>query len=89
MTNSLPINNNNIPNLNDIFNLTHTLSEMRTSCNLNRMEIVFHVEKDELKLINEDIFYRNNPDGKNKPEDTDEIIVNVNGFKIRYVTNLE
>lgn len=78
-----------IPNLNSIINITHTLSDIMSSYDVSSMEILFRVDRKTLNNINEDIFYRNNPNSKSSPEETDEIIVNINGFKIKYVLNDE
>lgn len=62
----------------DLFSETHSLDNMET---------VFYVNKHDIDIINEDLYYRNNLDGK--PEDTDEIIVNIDGYKFKYILQEE
>ena len=49
------------------------------------MEIIFTVDKNTLKHINEDMFYACNPASMSFPEDVDEINLEVNEIKFKYV----
>ena len=51
----------------------------------NNMEIVFSVDKNTLKRINEDMFYACNPASMSFPEDVDEIKLEVNEIKFKYI----
>ena len=45
-------------------------------------EIVIGVNQDTLNKINSDLYYNTNHDGT--PEETDEIVINLNGYKFIY-----
>ena len=45
-------------------------------------EIVIGVDQDTLNKINRDLYYNTNHDGV--PEETDEIVINLNGYKFIY-----
>lgn len=62
----------------NLFSETHSLENMET---------VFYVNKRDIDIINEDLHFRNNLYGT--PEETDEIIVNVDGYKFRYILQEE
>ena len=53
---------------------------------LSNMEIIFTVKEDVLKRINEDMFYACNPASMNFPDEVDEINLEINEIKIKYIT---
>ena len=54
---------------------------------LSSLEVNIYVDKKTLRKMNEELYYRNNSVGE--PEETDEIIVNINDIKFRYVVKEE
>lgn len=54
---------------------------------LSSLEVNIYVDKKTLRKTNEELYYRNNSAGE--PEETDEIIVNINDIKFRYVVKEE
>ena len=54
---------------------------------LSSLEVNIYVDKKALRKMNEELYYRNNSVGE--PEETDEIIVNINDIKFKYVVKEE
>lgn len=61
------------------------LNEYDTS----NLQITLNVDEKTMKMVNENIFYSNNPNTNQKPEETDEILINVNNIHFKYVINEE
>lgn len=73
--------------LNQLIDLSKLLNENGYS-NLN-FEIIIPIDSDALlNRINEDIFFRNGVNG-DKPTHTDEIVLNINDIKFKYVKKNE
>ena len=79
----------NKPNITKLEHLTYLSGVIRdnfsNTYDLNNMEIIFTVDKNTLKHINEDMFYACNPASMSFPEDVDEINLEVNEIKFKYV----
>ena len=61
---------------------TNMLDNFWGEHDLSNMEIIFNVDKETLKEINMELYYGTEHNGE--PEDTDEIIINLNNYKIIY-----
>lgn len=76
-----------IPKCDDLVALSKCFQEtLGDKYDLSTMEIVFSVDELTLNKINEDLYYRNNTTGA--PDETDEIVVNINGYTFKYVNNM-
>ena len=71
-----------ITNTNELINFSQIISENFVDLELSNMTVLFEVDEKTLKLINEELYYSNNTDGS--PEDTDEILITVNGITFKY-----
>ena len=71
-----------IISLEDLNNFVSFLENFWSEYDLSNMNIVFNVDKYTLKDINKKLYQGTEHDGE--PEDTDEIIINLNGYKIIY-----
>ena len=68
----------------DIIKLSSIIKEnIETDTDLSSLEINIYVDDKALRKMNEELYYRNSSIGE--PEETDEIIVNINDIKFRYV----
>ena len=80
------MNNVNLPSIDELIEITQVFKEkLLTKYDLTNMEILFHVDNAVLKKINEELYYRNNPQATDNPEETDEIDLNINGIQFKYV----
>lgn len=43
--------------------------------------------KEAIKKVNEEFFYRANPDTKETPEECDSVNININGFNFKYIVD--
>ena len=78
--------NKRIPKVEDLYTITNLINDkLWDTTDLSSMEILIKVNKENLVKVNEDLYYRFNNEGE--PEDTDEVVINVNGFKITYTTD--
>jgi hypothetical protein len=66
----------------DLNKFINMLNEFWGEHDLSNMEIIFNVDKETLNEINSELYYGTEHNGS--PEDTDEIIINLNGYKIIY-----
>lgn len=66
----------------DLNKFTNMLDNFWGEHDLSNMEIIFNVNKETLKEINMELYYGTEHNGE--PEDTDEIIINLNNYKIIY-----
>ena len=66
----------------DLNKFTNMLDNFWGEHDLSNMEIIFNVDKETLKEINMELYYGTEHNGE--PEDTDEIIINLNSYKIIY-----
>lgn len=66
----------------DLNKFTIMLDNFWGEHDLSNMEIIFNVDKETLKEINMELYYGTEHNGE--PEDTDEIIINLNNYKIIY-----
>ena len=66
----------------DLNKFINMLNEFWGEHDLSNMEIIFNVDKETLNEINRELYYGTEHNGS--PEDTDEIIINLNGYKIIY-----
>jgi hypothetical protein len=66
----------------DLNKFINMLNESWNEYDLANMEIIFNVDEKTLNDINNELYYGTNHDGS--PEETDEIIINLNGYKIIY-----
>jgi hypothetical protein len=66
----------------DLNKFTNMLDNFWGEHDLSNMEIIFNVDKETLKEINMELYYGTEHNGE--PEDTDEIIINLNNYKIIY-----
>lgn len=75
------------PRYEDLLPLTEFISEKYPSFYPISIVITLPKEKQILEKINEDYFYRLNPEGKKEDIRTDieEVIVNIGGIKVKYV----
>jgi hypothetical protein len=78
--------NNKINKLEQLSLLSKTLNDNLTPMyDLSNMEVVFKVDRELLTKINEDMFYTCNPASLQFPDETDEIILEINNIKYRYI----
>ena len=74
----------------DLYKLSSTIhNNFSEEYDISNLILTFEVDEDTMKRINEEIFYANNPNTKTKPEETDEIIININDVHFRYTINNE
>lgn len=66
----------------DLNKFTNMLDNFWGEHDLSNMEIIFNVDKETLKEINVELYYGTEHNGE--PEETDEIIINLNNYKIIY-----
>lgn len=66
----------------DLNKFINMLNEFWGEYDLSNMEIIFNVDKKTLNEINSKLYYGTEHNGE--PEETDEIIINLNGYKIIY-----
>lgn len=66
----------------DLNKFINMLNEFWGEHDLSNMEIIFNVDKETLNKINSELYYGTEHNGE--PEETDEIIINLNGYKIIY-----
>ena len=66
----------------DLNKFTNMLDNFWGEHDLSNMEIIFNVDKETLKEINMELYYGTEHNGE--PEYTDEIIINLNNYKIIY-----
>jgi hypothetical protein len=66
----------------DLNNFIGLLENFWSGYDLSNMDIIFNVNKFTLKDINRKLYQGTEHNGE--PEDTDEIIINLNGYKIIY-----
>lgn len=76
-----------ITNLNELIRFSQVINDNFVDLELSNMTILFEVDKRTLKSINEDFYYSNNTNGI--PEDTDEIVITVNGITFKYAVKDE
>lgn len=72
-----------ITNINELINFSQIINENFVDLELSNMIVLFEVDEKTLKQINEELYYSNNTDGS--PEDTDEILITVNGITFKYI----
>lgn len=76
-----------ITDISELFLISEILNEKFNESDLSNMTIIFEVDSNLLKAINERIYYSNNKMGT--PEETDEIIITVRGITFKYVIKEE
>ena len=75
---------NKIPKTEDLMRMSELLNnEFGEDLDLSIMEIIFKVGDDNVKRVNDDLYYRYNIDGQ--PEPTDEVAIKTNGITFKYV----
>jgi hypothetical protein len=77
-----------IPRLNDFFELATLLNDTYSGMDISNMTIEFALSPGILQKINEELFYRNNGENSivyGKPEETDEVNINIGNIKFRCV----
>lgn len=72
-----------ITNINELINFSQIINENFVDLELSNMTVLFEVDEKTLKQINEELYYSNNTVGT--PEDTDEILITVNGITFKYI----
>lgn len=78
--------NNKINKLEQLSLLSKTLIDNLTPMyDLSNMEVVFKVDRELLTKINEELFYICNPATLEFPEETDEISLELNNIKYKYI----
>lgn len=78
-----------IPRVDDLFNLANAINAAFGDNDISNMEIIFHVDKEALKKINEDFYYRNGKQTGEIIEGVTEVNVNISGISVKYVTDDE
>lgn len=79
-----------VPNIDVLYDLTNKINEMFYGKDMSNMTITFEVDEKTLNRVNEDFFYRNNPNGEyNKKDKVDEVNVNISGVKYKYIKKEE
>lgn len=75
------------PTVNELFIISNTIKDNSNGVPLSDIEVIFRVDKKLIDKINEDFFYRNNPNAeKNEFKSADEVEVIVNQIKFKYTT---
>ena len=79
-----------INKLEDLTSVSKTLFEsLEFMYDLSNMEIVFTVDRETLTKINEDMFYICNPASLAFPDEVDEINLEINNIKFKYILEEE
>lgn len=75
-----------IPNLETLYKIVFALKKEFKANDLPKMSIVFEVDEKTLNKVNEDFYYRNNPDADHDNyEIADEVDVNIEGVNFKYI----
>jgi hypothetical protein len=79
-----------IPTTDELCQIAITLKEKLPKFNFNDIEVTFKVDKNMLKKVNEDLFFRNNPeaDSKDLVNNPDEIVVDIVGVMFKYIEKI-
>lgn len=78
-----------VPNLEALYKLTSLINEEFKGKNLSNMTLIFEVDEKTLNRVNEDFFYRNNPNATHDDYETvDEVNVNIEGIKYKYIKKI-
>ena len=75
-----------IPNANHLYKISLALKREFKESDLSNMFIIFELDEESLNKVNEDFYYRSNPDAK--PENyeiADEVDVKINRINFRYI----
>lgn len=78
-----------IPMLDELFKISETVKNNLNGLEPENIFVNILVDKTVINKINEEFYYRNNPNAENDSfQNADEVEVIVNGIKFRYMTNL-
>lgn len=76
----------NIPKIDDLVQISEMINnEYGNKFDTSLLEIRINVDKDTVKRVNDDLYYRYNTEGK--PDEADDVIVRSNGIIFKYTNN--
>lgn len=80
----------NILNIEELVNLTYAIKENMFGFDVANLELVLRLGSNELKQINEEFYYRNNPNASPRMlKKADEVIVAINDIKVKFIKKPE
>ena len=79
-----------VPTVNELYSISVAIKDIFKTKNINNISVQIELDEDTLNKVNEDLFYRNNPNAKKEDFSiADELKVNINDVNFNYIKKIK